>query len=101
MFGLFVPALVYSGRPVGIGTKDVLRAVGPQIIAGLATVAVGFLAQHLLLANLSPLLRFAVSVPVCTTIYLTLVVGVFGVTEPLRIALRAMRDFAPIRLASR
>jgi PST family polysaccharide transporter len=101
MFGLFVPALVYSGRPVGIGTKDVLRAVGPQTIAALATVAAGFLAQHALLANLSPLPRFAASVPMCTAIYLALAVGVFGVTEPLRIAFRALRDFSPIRLASR
>lgn len=101
MFGLFVPALVYSGRPVGIGSKDVLQAVGPQTVAALATVVAGFLAQHLLLANLSPLLRFAVSAPICMTIYLALAVGVFGVTEPLRIALRALRDFSPLRFANR
>ena len=101
MFGLFVPALVYSGRPIGIGSKDVLQTVGPQTAAALATFALGFLAQHLLLANLSPLPRFAISVPICMTIYLALAVGVFGVTQPLRIALRALRDFSPIRLASR
>ena len=39
MFGLFVPALVYSGRPIGIRTRDVLQAVGPQMTAGLVAVA--------------------------------------------------------------
>jgi PST family polysaccharide transporter len=29
-FMLFVPALVYAGQPVGIGLRDVLRAVGPR-----------------------------------------------------------------------
>jgi PST family polysaccharide transporter len=101
MFGLFVPALVYSGRPLGIGTKDVLQAVGPQTVAALATVAAGFLAQHVLLANLSPLPRFAASASICMTFYLALAVGIFGVKEPLRIAFRALRDFSPIRLASR
>ncbi|MGE3876491.1 MAG: oligosaccharide flippase family protein [Parvibaculaceae bacterium] len=97
MFGLFVPALVYAGRPLGIGSKDVLRAVGPQTVAALATVAVGFLAQHVLPETLSPLPRFAASVPICTAVYLALAVGVFGVTEPLRIAFRALRDFSPVR----
>jgi PST family polysaccharide transporter len=101
MFGLFVPALVYSGRPIGIGTRDVLQTVGPQTVAALVTVALGFVAQHLLPVSLSPLPRFAISVPICMTIYLALAVGVFGVTQPLRIALRALRDFSPIRLASR
>jgi PST family polysaccharide transporter len=101
MFGLFVPALVYSGRPIGIGSKDVLQAVGPQTAAGLVTVAAGFLAQHILLDHLSSLPRFAASASICTMIYLALAVGVFRVTGPIRIALRALRDFAPVRLASR
>jgi PST family polysaccharide transporter len=101
MFGLFVPALVYAGRPVGIGSKDVLRAVGPQTIAGLATVAIGFWAQHALLADYSHLWRFAISVPICLTIYLTLAVGVFRVMGPLQLALSVLRDFTPIRMPSR
>ncbi len=101
MFGLFVPALVYSGRPIGIGTKDVLRAVGPQTVAGLATVAIGFLAQH------APSRRSISPVEIrrlradLHAIYLVLAVAVFGVTDPLRIAFRAVRDFSPMRLASR
>ena len=51
MFALFVPALVYSGRPVGIHTSDVLRAVGPQMIGALVAVTAGFLVQFEFLAE--------------------------------------------------
>ncbi len=101
MFGLFVPALVYSGRPLGIGSKEVLRAVGPQTIAGLAAVAVGLLVQHMLLTDVSRLVRFFVSLPICLTVYLTLAVGVFRVTGPLYLALSALRDLSPVRIPSR
>ena len=101
MFGLFVPALVYSGRPIGIGSKEVLQAVGPQTIAGLATVAVGFLAQQMFLADVSHLSRFFVSLPICLTVYLTLAVGVFRVTGPLQLAFSVLRDLSPVRLPSR
>jgi len=67
MFGLFIPALAYSGRPFGIGSKDVLQAVGPQTAAALITVAAGFLAQHALLENLAALPRFAASVSICAS----------------------------------
>jgi PST family polysaccharide transporter len=101
MFGLFVPALVYAGRPIGIGRKEVLQAAGPQTLVGLVTVAVGFLAQQALLADFSPLMRFVVSVPICLTVYFTLVVGVFRVTGPLHLALFALRDLSPIRMPGR
>ena len=58
MFGLFVPALAYAGRPLGINVADVLRAVGPQIASGLIVVAFGFTIQQLFLTGLSPIPRF-------------------------------------------
>jgi polysaccharide transporter, PST family len=97
MFGLFVPALVYAGRPAGIGSKDVLQAVGGQTIAGLATVAVGLLVQQAFLADLSHLLRFVISVPICVTVYFTLAVGVFRVTDALHLAFSVLRELAPVR----
>lgn len=97
-FCLFVPALAYAGRPVGIGAKDVLRAVGPQTVAALATVAIGFTAQRLFLDDYSQLTRFVLSVPICVAVYLTVVVGVFRVTAPLHLAFSLLRDFSPIRL---
>lgn len=97
-FCLFVPALVYAGRPVGIGGKDVLRAVGPQTVAALTTVAIGFAAQRLFLDDYSQLMRFALSVPICVAVYLTVAVGVFRVTGPLNLAFSLLRDLSSIRL---
>jgi PST family polysaccharide transporter len=101
MFGLFVPALVYSGRPIGIAGKDVLRAVGPQTIAGLVAVAFGFMVQQLLLADLSQLMRFCVSVPICLAAYFAVVVGIFNVTGPLQLAFSLLRDLGPVRSVGR
>lgn len=97
MFVLFVPALVYSGRPVGIGTRDVLQAVGPQITAALIAVGVGFAVQLGFLMEFSRLLRFCISIVVCLAAYLTFVVGVFRVTDPLQLAFSVLRDFRSIR----
>ena len=88
-FCLFVPALTYAGRPVGIDGKDVLRAVGPQTVAALATVAIGLAVQHLFLDDYSQLTRFAFSVPICVAVYLTVSIGVFKVTGPLHLAVIA------------
>ena len=97
-FCLFVPALVYAGRPVGVGAKDVLRVVGPQTVAALTTVAIGFTVQRLFLDDYSQLTRFVLSVPLCVAVYLTVVVGVFKVTGPLNLAFSLLRDFSSIRL---
>jgi PST family polysaccharide transporter len=90
--------LVYAGRPVGIGVKDVLRAVGPQTAAALITVAIGFAVQRAFLADFSQLARFVVSVPICVVAYLTVVVGVFKLTGPLQLAFSLLHDFSPKRL---
>jgi polysaccharide transporter, PST family len=97
MFGLFVPALVYAGRPLGIGVKDVLQAAGPQTAAGLVAVALGFLVQEAFLSDFSRFARLFVSAQICLAIYLSVVVGIFKVTGPLRLALSLLRDYSPIR----
>jgi PST family polysaccharide transporter len=97
MFGLFLPALVYAGRPAGIGARDVLQAVGPQVAGGLVAVALGFLMQEALLADVIPLVRFLVSVPVCLAIYVAVVVGVFKVTGPFWLAVSMLRNLGPMR----
>jgi PST family polysaccharide transporter len=97
-FCLFVPALVYAGRPLGVGGMDVLRAVGPQTIAALITVVIGFTVQSLFLDDYSQLTRFALSGLICVAVYLTVAVGVFRITGPLRLAFSLLRDFSSIRL---
>ena len=97
MFALFVPSVVYAGRPVGIGARDVLRAVGPQTIAGLVAVAVGFVVQQEFLGGLSQFMRVFASGAVCTAAYLTVVIGIFGVADPLRLVFSVLRDFRTAR----
>ena len=97
MFGLFVPALVYSGRPVGIHAGDVLRAVGPQTVAGLIAAGVGFLVQIEFLAHLAPMLRLVVSGLICLATYLAIAVGLFRITAPLQLAFSVLHDFRGFR----
>lgn len=97
MFGLFVPALVYSGRPVGIHVNDVLRAVGPQTIGGLVAAAAGFFVQLEWLADLSPFLRIFVSGMICLLTYLAVVVGLFRITAPLQLAFSVLHDIRGFR----
>lgn len=97
MFGLFVPALVYSGRPVGIHASDVLRAVGPQTVAGLIAAGVGFLVQIEFLVHLAPMLRLIVSGLICLATYLVIVVGLFRITAPLQLAFSVLHDFRGFR----
>ena len=97
-FALFVPALAYSGQPFGIGPKDVLRAVGPQTVAALATVAIGYTVQNLFFLDYSELTRLVFSALVCLVTYLSLAVGVFKVTKPLLLALSLLRDLSQRRL---
>jgi PST family polysaccharide transporter len=91
-FCLFVPGLTYAGRPVGIGVKDVLQVVGPQTVAALATVAIGFTAQRVFMNSYNEIARFALSVPICLTVYLTVAIGVFRRTRPLQLALLLLRE---------
>jgi PST family polysaccharide transporter len=93
MYALFVPALAYSGRPLGVGTKDVLAAAGPQTVAALCTVAVGLLVQHAFMAEFTHLARFMLLALICVATYLVVAVGVLRVTGPIRLALSLLREF--------
>jgi PST family polysaccharide transporter len=97
MFGLFVPALAYAGRPLGVGAKDVLAAVGPQSAAGLCAVAVGLAVQYAFMSELTPLARFALSGLICLATYLAVAVGVLRVTGPIQLALSLLRDVGALR----
>lgn len=94
---LFLPALIYAGRPAGIRTNDVLAAVGPQTVAGLITVALGLTIRELFLADIGVFARFFLSSVICTSVYLVVAIVIFRVTEPLRLGLSVLRDFNPIR----
>ena len=98
MFALFVPSLVYAGRPAGIGVRDVLQATGPPTVAGLIAVAFGYVVQQEFLADCSELMRFLVSVLICLVAYFAVVVGVFKVTRPVQLVCSVLRELSPVRL---
>jgi polysaccharide transporter, PST family len=98
MFALFVPSLVYAGRPAGIGVRDVLQATGPPTVAGLIAAAFGYVVQQEFLADCSELMRFLVSVLICLVAYFAVVVGVFKVTRPVQLVCSVLRELSPVRL---
>lgn len=97
MFVLFVPALAYAGRPLGIGAKDVLAAAGRQTAAAFLTAVIGHVIEETILVDYSPLARFLISVPICTTTYLALAVGLFRVRGPVKLAASLLRDIVAKR----
>jgi polysaccharide transporter, PST family len=96
MFCLFVPALAYSGHPVGIGVRDVLSATVPQVGSAVIAVALGLATRQLFLLESSEYTRLIVCVPVCAITYLAIVLGAFRLTTPLKLASSLLRP-GPLR----
>jgi PST family polysaccharide transporter len=87
-----IPSASYAGRPIGIGSALVIRAVGPQLIGAVGAAAAGSWLQGTVLAHCSSLVRIAASVSACACVYLIIVVGLFRLTEPLRLARSVVQD---------
>jgi PST family polysaccharide transporter len=87
-----VPSASYAGHPIGIGAALVIRAVGPQLIGAVSAAAAGSWLQITVLAHCSSLVRIASSLSVCACIYLVIVVGLFRLSEPLRVARSIVQD---------
>ncbi|HEY8053441.1 MAG TPA: lipopolysaccharide biosynthesis protein [Steroidobacteraceae bacterium] len=79
-----IPSINYAGRPIGVGSALVIQSVGPQLIGAISAAAGGAWLQMTLLSHSPSLLRIVLSASVCAGIYLTVVVGLFRRTEPLR-----------------
>jgi PST family polysaccharide transporter len=93
MYCLFVPALAYAGYPLRIGVGDVLWSTGPQICAAMITIAFGLTMRQLFLLEFSELTRLIICFPVCVMAYLAIVIGIFGVTAPLKLGSSVVLDF--------
>jgi PST family polysaccharide transporter len=87
-----IPSINYAGRPIGIGSTLVIRAVGPQLIGAISAAAGGWLLQMTGLAHWPSPVRIVSSAALCACIYLIVVVGLFRLTEPLRVARMALHD---------
>ena len=88
---LFVPAIAYAGKPLGIGVADVLRTVGPQVITALGVAAMGFLVGHTVLQDTPPLARLLTLSLLCVTVYLATMTLGFRMTKPLAVAASLVR----------
>ena len=87
-----IPSINYAGRPIGLGAGLVVRAVGPQLIGAISAAAGGSWLQMTVLAHYSSLVRIVSSASVCACIYLIVVVGLFRLTEPMRVARSVVQD---------
>jgi O-antigen/teichoic acid export membrane protein len=87
-----VPSITYAGRPIGIGAPLVIRAVGPQLIGAIITAAGGWWLQTTALTDYSGLVRILLSSGFCICIYLAIIVGVFRLTEPIKVAGSVVQD---------
>lgn len=99
MYFLFIPAIAYSGQPVGIGAKDVIRTVGPQLVGALAAALFGFELLFAVMEAWHPMVRLPVLAVACLTLYLIIVAGLFKITKPLELVWSLARDIVPKGLA--
>ncbi len=88
-----VPSITYAGRPIGIGAALVVRAVLPQLIGAISTAAGGWWLQTTILTDYSSFVRIFLSGGFCVCIYLAIVVGLFRLTEPIRVVGSIVQDF--------
>ena len=89
---LAIPAVSYAGRPIGIGSTLVIRAAGPQLVGAIVTAAAGWWLQMTVAAHWPGVVRIASSAAVCAGFYLLIVVGLFRLTGPLKLARTVVRD---------
>jgi polysaccharide transporter, PST family len=99
MFALCIPALVYAGRPLNIGLRDIIAAIGPQTVGSLAAVAIGFWLRSAFLSDFSMLARTVVLTLGYGATYLTIVAGVFRVRAPMVAVLSLAGDLSLRRVA--
>jgi PST family polysaccharide transporter len=101
MYFLFVPAIAYAGQPLGIGAKDVLRAVGPQLVGALATALFGFEFLLVFCEDIPRLLRVPLLSAICLLMYFVIVAWLFKVRKPLDVVKKIFREFGPARFRAR
>jgi PST family polysaccharide transporter len=87
-----VPSISYAGHPIGIGAAFVVRAVGRQLIGAIGAVAGGWWLQTTALGDYSSFVRIFLSTGFCISIYLVIVVGLFRLTAPIKVARKVVQD---------
>jgi PST family polysaccharide transporter len=98
-FALCIPAIAYSGTPLGIGAADVVDAVWRPMAGSLLAAATGFAVRHAWAGDFTAIGRVAALTAVYATVYLTIVVKLLGVRTPLQVAFALVGDALPDRFA--
>jgi len=93
MYLTFIPAIAYAGKPLGIGTRDLLKAIAAPFTGAVLVSAIGFGLRFFAFGSLNPLLRSALLLAICGLLYLFIVVVVLRTREPIKIAWRLVSDF--------
>jgi PST family polysaccharide transporter len=88
---LFLPAIVYSGGPLGIRVGKVVAVVGPQTLGALAAVAVGLVLRATVFVHTPMILRTILLVISYSAAYAVIVLGVFRVRTPLQVGRSVFR----------
>ncbi|HET9384149.1 MAG TPA: lipopolysaccharide biosynthesis protein [Gemmatimonadales bacterium] len=101
MFLLCVPAVVYSGHPLEITTADVVRTIWRQLVAALGAAVVVDVVSLMLMVDMAPLARMAVSGVLYVAVYLGVAVAVLGLRTPLHTMQSLLRGYLPLRVAQR
>jgi PST family polysaccharide transporter len=86
-----VPSISYAGRPAGIGSRLVIRAVGPQFVGAAACIIAGWIVRETMLQHLPAVQRIMASVVLCAMVYLPIVVGFFRLRAPIRVIAGLLR----------
>jgi PST family polysaccharide transporter len=97
MFVLFVPALAYAGRPLGIGVLDVIGAVWRPLTGSLTSAALVYALDSLVDLQVNSGLRAAVFSAVYLFSYLLIVTGALRLRAPLRTARVLIQESVPAR----
>jgi PST family polysaccharide transporter len=89
---LAVPAVVYAGSLTGIDATAVMRTVTPQLVGAISIVAVGWYLRVTVLADYSSVLRILLLGVFCTSLYLAIVMGLFRLAQPMKVAGSVAQD---------
>jgi len=88
-----LPSISYAGAPIGIGIALVIRAVGQQMIGAISAAAGGWWLQTAALSYCpNSFVRILLSTGFCISIYLIIVVGLFRLTGPIKVAGKVVQD---------
>jgi PST family polysaccharide transporter len=94
---LFLPALAYAGKPVGIDIPHTIRAAGKPFVGTIAAVIAAFAVRDALGLNDIGFQRAVIVGASFVTCYLAIVIGIFRMIDPLFLGWSLLRDLLPKR----